>query len=46
MTPDQRYLFDTTGYLHLAGILQGSALQKAQQAVQRYVDIPATAAWW
>lgn len=40
MTPDQRYLFDASGFLHLPGILQGDELQKAQAAVQRYVDCP------
>ena len=24
MTPDQRYFFDLTGYLHLEGVLQGT----------------------
>ena len=38
MTPDQRYLFDASGFLHLPGILQGKELQKAQAAVQRYID--------
>ena len=40
MTPDQRYLFDASGFLHLPGILQGGELQKARAAVQRYVDCP------
>ena len=40
MTPDQRYLFDASGFLHLPGILQGEELQKAQAAVQRYIDCP------
>jgi hypothetical protein len=40
MTPEQRYFFDMTGYLHLEGVLQGEALQKAQAAAQRYVDTP------
>ena len=38
MTPDQRYFFDTTGYLHLAGVLRGAELNAAQNAVRRYVD--------
>ena len=41
MTPEQRYFFDLTGYLHLEGVLQGAALQKAQEAAQRYIDTPA-----
>ena len=40
MTPDQRYFFDLTGYLHLEGVLQGEELQKAQEAAQRYIDTP------
>ena len=40
MTPEQRYFFDLTGYLHLEGVLQGAALQKAQEAAQRYIDTP------
>ena len=38
MTPDQRYFFDTTGYLHLEGVLRGAELNAAQNAVRRYVD--------
>ena len=40
MTPDQRYLFDTTGYLHLPGALDSTELAAAQAAVQRYIDPP------
>ena len=40
MTPDQRYFFDLTGYLHLEGVLQGEELQKTQEAAQRYIDTP------
>ena len=40
MTPDQRYCFDTSGFLHLEGVLQGAELQTAQETVQRYVDTP------
>ena len=40
MTPDQRYCFDTSGFLHLEGVLQGAELQTVQEAVQRYVDTP------
>lgn len=38
MTPEQRYFFDLTGYLHLERVLQGPALEQAQQAAQRYID--------
>ena len=40
MTPDQHYLFDTTGYLHLPGTLDSTELAAAQAAVQRYIDTP------
>ena len=40
MTPEQRYFFDLTGYLHLEGVLQDEALRAAQDAAQRYIDIP------
>ena len=40
MTPEQRYFFDLTGYLHLKGVLQGEELQKVQAAAQRYIDTP------
>ena len=40
MTPEQRYFFDLTGYLHLEGVVQGEALAQAQQATQRYIDTP------
>jgi hypothetical protein len=40
MTPEQRYFFDLTGYLHLEGVLQGDELKQAQQAAQRYIDTP------
>ena len=42
MTPEQRYFFDVTGYLHLEGVLQRSALHSAQEAAQRYIDTPGT----
>ena len=32
MTPEQRYLFDITGYLHIEGALTGSDLEQAQAA--------------
>ena len=40
MTPEQRYFFDLTGYLHLEGVLQGEELIKVQAAAQRYIDTP------
>ena len=40
MTPEQRYFFDLTGYLHLEGVLQGEPLRAAQEAAQRYIDTP------
>ena len=40
MTPEQRYFFDLTGYLHLEGVLQGEKLEKIQAAAQRYIDTP------
>ena len=40
MTPEQRYFFDLTGYLHLQGVLQGAELKAAQDAAQRYIDTP------
>ena len=30
MTPEQRYLFDVTGYLHIEGAVKGAALKEAQ----------------
>ena len=40
MTPEQRYLFDMTGYLHLKNVLSGDELQQAQEAAERYVQSP------
>jgi len=40
MTSEQRYFFDTTGYLHLSGALDSTELAAAQTAVQRYIDTP------
>ena len=37
MTPEQRYLFDITGYLHIEGALTGSDLEKAQAAADQYI---------
>lgn len=40
MTPEQRYLFDVTGYLHLENALSDEELRRAQEAVKRYVSTP------
>ena len=40
MTSEQRYFFDTTGYLHLPSALDSTELAAAQAAVQRYIDTP------
>ncbi|MEM7127514.1 MAG: phytanoyl-CoA dioxygenase family protein [Chloroflexota bacterium] len=40
MTPEQRYWFDLTGYLHLKQVLERDELRAAQAAVDRYVTTP------
>ena len=40
MTPEQRYLFDINGYLHLPGVLSDDELDAARAAVDRYVATP------
>ncbi len=40
MTPEQRYLFDVTGYLHINGAVKGDTLKEAQAAVDRYIHMP------
>ena len=40
MTPEQRYWFDLTGYLHLQQVLQDEELARAQEAVDRYLGTP------
>ena len=40
MTPEQRYVFDTTGYLHLKNALGEEELQRAQEAADRYMNTP------
>jgi len=40
MTPEQRYFFDLTGYLHLEGVLSGNALKNAQEAVDECLHTP------
>ena len=41
MTPEQRYLFDTSGYLHLRNVLSPEEVQKAWEATERYRTTPA-----
>ena len=38
MTPEQRYVFDATGYLHLRRVISGDELQEAQDAADRYIN--------
>ena len=40
MTPEQRYFFDTTGYLHLPQVLSEEELKPAQDAAERYISMP------
>ena len=40
MTSENRYFFDTTGYLHLPSALDSTELAAAQAVVQRYIDTP------
>ena len=40
MTPEQRYLFDTNGYLHIRQVLNAEELAAAQAAVDRYISTP------
>ena len=39
MTPEQKYFFDLTGYLHLEGVVTGDALAQAQAAADRYMQV-------
>ena len=39
MTPEQRYLFDLTGYLHLRNLMSEAELRPAQAAAARYIDM-------
>ena len=41
MTPEQRYLFDIQGFLHLEKALPGSELEAAQEALERLQRTPA-----
>jgi hypothetical protein len=40
MTPEQRYLFDVFGYLHLENALSPDELAACQNATKRYMDTP------
>ena len=40
MTPEQRYLFDLHGYLHIPNLLSDSELAAARAAVDRYIATP------
>ena len=40
MTPEQRYLFDVSGYLHLKGVLTGKELQHCQQRAETCIHTP------
>lgn len=40
MTPEQRYMFDLTGYLHVQNVLSATELKNCQEATQRYIDTP------
>ena len=40
MTPEQRYLFDVRGYLHLKGVLSVEELESCREATARYIDAP------
>ena len=40
MTPEQRYLFDINGYLHIPNVLSDSELAAAREAVDRYMATP------
>ena len=39
MTPEQRYFFDLTGYLHLKNVVSGADLKAAQDAADRYIGM-------
>ena len=40
MTPEQRYLFDVRGFLHLKGVLSAEELEECREATARYIDTP------
>lgn len=40
MTPEQRYLLDTTGYIHIKNVLSPEELEKAKAATDRLINTP------
>jgi ectoine hydroxylase-related dioxygenase (phytanoyl-CoA dioxygenase family) len=40
VTPEQRYLFDVSGYLHIKNALSDEELANAQAAADRYATVP------
>lgn len=40
MTPQQRYLFDVQGFLHLKGAIAPDEVARARAAAERYMDTP------
>ena len=40
MTPEQRYLLDAAGYLHIKNPLSDEELNRAQEAADRYINTP------
>ncbi len=40
MTPEQRYFFDVSGYIHLEKALDDDELKQAQEAADRYIHTP------
>ena len=40
MTPEQRYLFDINGYLHIPNLLSDNELAAARAAIDRYTSTP------
>ena len=40
MTPEQRYLLDTTGYLHIKNPLSPEELNRAQEAADQQINTP------
>ncbi len=40
MTPEQRYLFDLNGFLHLENVLSDAELEKCREATDRYMNTP------
>ena len=39
MTPEQRYMLDTFGFLHIEGALSPDELREAQESADRYVHL-------